>query len=684
MPDAKPPFLMPPEKDDIEAIRASRLFDAAWYQKTYPDVKALGMDPAEHYLWLGGRLKRNPSPAFDGAEYLRLNSEVAARGDNPLLHYERWGKEEARPGGPTAGPDSVAELHCSTFHANRPYPFMAPDALDGVHENYLRRKMSRGASQAARVVFTAVSGGYDSLQYHEHLMDDCDYRVFLDGEPAGSGQVYDLRRIAYFDEDPVRRARFVKTHPHMMLRGYAIAVWIDGNILFRGDISGLIDDFERSGLPVAAVPHPLRTSVYEEALACISLGKDDDGVIQSQIARYRLAGFDCDDLIESNFLMYRLDHPQLAAFLSAWWAEIDRGSRRDQLSLNYAMAQTGVKWFPLMQRPDSVRNHPALALFHHGSNACPHVPKAAVARYCDVMHERIARQADRHADVVVCVHDALDVVKLCLESVCASRNARRHRLVVVDDGSNEETRAWLGAFASRHERVDLIRHETAVGYTKAANAGLRATRSDMAVLLNSDTIVAGRWIEKLLDAAYSNPGVGIVGPLSSAASHQSIPDHKSTTRDQTAINDLPPGCSVADMNAWCERHAPAALVPRVPLVHGFCLALTRDVIDTVGYFDETHFPFGYGEENDYCFRAVDRGFSLAVATHTYVYHKKSQSYANDKRVALARAGNMKVRDLHGADRVLRAVRSMESNPHLERMRTLARALVGGGPVQGTD
>jgi glycosyltransferase involved in cell wall biosynthesis len=668
--------LMPPRKDDVEVIRASPLFDAEWYQETYPDVKALGMDPAEHYLWLGARLDRRPSPAFDSVEYLRINPDVAESGYNPLIHYERWGKKEARPGGLAADPDGLPDIHCSTFHARRPYPFMAPAALDAVHASYLRQKMSRGATHSGRVVFTAITGDYGAPRYHEHLMNDCDYCVFVDNDSVSDGQVYDLRSIPYFDEDAVRMARFVKTHPHMMVPDYGIAVWIDGNILIRGDISGLIDDFERSGLPVAAVPHPLRTSVYAEAEDCIRKSKDDAGVVEQQMARYRSAGFDGDSLIESNLLMYRLDHPQLAPFLSAWWAEMERGSRRDQLSLTYAMAQTGVTWFPLTQRPDSVRNHPALALLEHGSNPCPHVPKAAMPRYCDVMHERLALQEDRHVDVVVCVHDALDVVKPCLDSVCANRNAERHRLIVVDDGSNEETRDWLRDFASRHDRVDLIRHEQAMGYTKAANAGLRASEADMAVMLNSDTIVAGRWIEKLLDAAFSNAGVGIVGPLSSAASHQSIPNHIGANH-QTAINDLPAGYSVADMNAWCESQAPAALVPRVSLVHGFCMALTRDVIEAVGYFDETHFPFGYGEENDYCLRAVDRGFSLAVATHTYVYHKKSQSYADDKRVALAHAGNMKVRELHGTERFLRAVRSVDSNPHLERMRALAWDLIGG-------
>ncbi|WP_298674685.1 hypothetical protein [uncultured Lentibacter sp.] len=38
---------------DLKKIRESGHFDADWYLKTYPDVAALGMDPAEHYLKYG-------------------------------------------------------------------------------------------------------------------------------------------------------------------------------------------------------------------------------------------------------------------------------------------------------------------------------------------------------------------------------------------------------------------------------------------------------------------------------------------------------------------------------------------------------------------------------------------------------------------------------------------------------
>ncbi len=82
---------------DVELIRKSEFFDAGWYLEQYPEVKKLNMDPARHYLWIGARLKRKPSPRFDTAAYLTANSDVAESGVNALLHYEKWGKSEGRP-----------------------------------------------------------------------------------------------------------------------------------------------------------------------------------------------------------------------------------------------------------------------------------------------------------------------------------------------------------------------------------------------------------------------------------------------------------------------------------------------------------------------------------------------------------------------------------------------------------
>jgi len=75
----------------VEEIRNSKLFDEAWYLMTYPEVVDA---PIGHYLIVGAREGKNPSPYFDTAYYLKAYPEVAKARYNPLLHYIRVGQQE--------------------------------------------------------------------------------------------------------------------------------------------------------------------------------------------------------------------------------------------------------------------------------------------------------------------------------------------------------------------------------------------------------------------------------------------------------------------------------------------------------------------------------------------------------------------------------------------------------------
>jgi ADP-heptose:LPS heptosyltransferase/GT2 family glycosyltransferase len=74
-----------------EEVRKSGLFDAQYYQATYPDVAERNIDPLVHYLEEGAREGRNPNPDFDSRFYLEQCSLRGEEPNNPLLHYIRIG-----------------------------------------------------------------------------------------------------------------------------------------------------------------------------------------------------------------------------------------------------------------------------------------------------------------------------------------------------------------------------------------------------------------------------------------------------------------------------------------------------------------------------------------------------------------------------------------------------------------
>lgn len=82
---------------DLELIRGSGLFDAAWYADRYPDAADQGGDPALHYLLHGGEEGRPAGPRFSSSAYFDLNPDLKGAGMNPLVHYLRHGREEGRP-----------------------------------------------------------------------------------------------------------------------------------------------------------------------------------------------------------------------------------------------------------------------------------------------------------------------------------------------------------------------------------------------------------------------------------------------------------------------------------------------------------------------------------------------------------------------------------------------------------
>jgi len=230
-------------------------------------------------------------------------------------------------------------------------------------------------------------------------------------------------------------------------------------------------------------------------------------------------------------------------------------------------------------------------------------------------------------DVVIPAYRGLRLTLDCIASVLATVPRTTH-VVVVDDASPEPELAKALQALHRRRRIRLIRHTENLGFPAAANTGLRACAGRDAVLLNSDTLVAPGWLERLRAAAYAAPDIGTATPLSNDATILSYPD-----RD--GGNLVPDAAGVAAADALAQAVNGDA-VADLPTGVGFCLYLRRDCLDQVGLFREDCFAQGYGEENDLCLRARHLGWRSVAALGVFVGHVGGASFGDARRHLIAR------------------------------------------------
>jgi GT2 family glycosyltransferase/glycosyltransferase involved in cell wall biosynthesis len=233
------------------------------------------------------------------------------------------------------------------------------------------------------------------------------------------------------------------------------------------------------------------------------------------------------------------------------------------------------------------------------------------------------RAPSRRVSVIVPVFNAPQETADCLQSLQETIDPRAARVILINDASSDLGIAPLLRRYAAVEGFEILTNPRNLGYTKTINIGVRAAGEDDVVLLNSDTITTPGWLDGLLEAARRGDDIGAATAMSDNAGAFSFP-----VKD--APNPKPDFMTHEDyagvILGRTRRLDPVA----VPTGSGFCMFIRREVFDRVGLFDEEAFPRGYGEENDFCMRALKAGFRHVISPYAFVFHKRSASFGAEK------------------------------------------------------
>ena len=241
--------------------------------------------------------------------------------------------------------------------------------------------------------------------------------------------------------------------------------------------------------------------------------------------------------------------------------------------------------------------------------------------------ERISAAAQRNGDVVVVipVYKGYDNTLATIYSVLENEQNVGFRLVVINDASPEPALTEKLRKLSERGFFEYVENHTNYGFVKTANKAFELARPHDVVLLNSDTIVYGDWLDRLHWHAVNEPTIATVTPFSNNATLCSYPE---VNKDNYLALECGSPATLDQYARDCNWRRGV----RIPTGVGFCFYIRRNVLERLSGFDLA-FGRGYGEENDFCLRADKLGYRNILATDVFVYHKGKVSFGQGHREA---------------------------------------------------
>jgi len=213
--------------------------------------------------------------------------------------------------------------------------------------------------------------------------------------------------------------------------------------------------------------------------------------------------------------------------------------------------------------------------------------------------------------IVVPVHNRAGLTRRCLDAILAEPPAAETEIIVVDDGSTDETASVLAAYGGA---VRALTRPTNGGFATACNDGAAAARGEYVVFLNNDTLPRAGWLDALAEFADRHPRAAVVGSkllfANETVQHAGV----------VICQDGRP----RHIYAGFPADHPAVSRPRRFQAVTFASALVRrGAFAEVGGLDASF--RNCLEDADFCLRVGERDWEVHYCPDSVVYHLESVS-----------------------------------------------------------
>lgn len=225
--------------------------------------------------------------------------------------------------------------------------------------------------------------------------------------------------------------------------------------------------------------------------------------------------------------------------------------------------------------------------------------------------------------VIICWND-LQHIGPCLRSVYDATKAVDFEVIVADNGSTDNSLLYV---REHFTEVRIVANGANLGFGRGNNAGIRAAKGEYVLILNPDTIIHNRALEKLVAYADRHPEAGAFGcrTLNLDGSLQGTAHPRPTLcryliralrlRQLGRLSDFFLSDEYVGWNGLTER--------KIGFHAGCCLLVRSKLLNELGGFDERFFH--QFEDADLCHRIWKTGSSVLYFPDAEVTHIGGQN-----------------------------------------------------------
>ncbi len=239
--------------------------------------------------------------------------------------------------------------------------------------------------------------------------------------------------------------------------------------------------------------------------------------------------------------------------------------------------------------------------------------------------------------IIIVSWNTREILRACLRSVYENAGAVAFETIVVDNASADGSAQMV---AQDFPQVQLVTNADNRGFAAANNQGMVLARGRYVLLLNSDTVVLDRALERTVAFADAHPEAAVVGcrVLNPDRTWQ-----RTCSRFPSALNLLLSSTYAYKLfpksRLWGREfmlYWDRSDVRAVDVVSGCFMLVRREAIERVGRMDEAFFM--YAEETDWCYRFHQAGYQALFTPAASIIHlggASSRQAASKMRLQLS-------------------------------------------------